>query len=208
MRNTPYIIEQTENGEKNYDLFTRLMRDRIILLGSVVTDEVANELIAQLLFLEMDNPNRDIQLYINSPGGSVSAGLAIYDILQFIKCDVATTCLGTAASIASLILMAGTPGKRYAMPNSRILVHQPHLGDGHLSGQVTDIVIQAKELLRTKNRLVEIYQQHSGHESSYLHHIMERDHYMSASEAKSFGLIDQVISTRKNTESLTLLKAE
>jgi ATP-dependent Clp protease protease subunit len=206
MLTNPYVVEQTETGEKTYDLYSRLMRDRIVMLGSVITDEVANNLIAQLLFLEMDNPNKDIQLYINSPGGSVSAGLAIYDILQFIKCDVATYCLGTAASMASLLLMAGTPGKRFAMPNSRIVIHQPHLGDGKIGGQVTDIVIHAKELLRTKGKIVDIYRRHSGHESSYLHHVMERDHYMTAEEAQIFGLIDQVISTRKNQDALTLYK--
>jgi len=208
MLTTPYIIEKTEGGEKTHDLFSRLLRDRILFLGSVITDEVANQIIAQLLFLEMDDPNRDIQLYINSPGGSVAAGLAIYDILQFIKCDVATYCLGTAASMASLLLMAGTPGKRFAMPNSRIVIHQPHLGDGHIGGQVTDIVNHAKELLRTKNKIVEIYQRHSAHESSYLHHVMERDHYMTAEEAKTFGLLDHVVATRKNQDTLRLLKAE
>ncbi len=206
MLTAPYVIEQNEQGEKSYDLFSRLLRDRILFLGSTITDEVANHLIAQLLFLEMDDPNRDIQIYINSPGGSVSAGLAIYDMIQFIKCDVATYCLGTAASMGSLLLMAGAPGKRFAMPNSRIIVHQPHIGEGSITGQVTDIAIHTKELLKTKDKLIHIYEKHTGHSSSYLHHVMERDHYLSSEEAVNFGIIDQVIQPRKNKDSVVSLQ--
>jgi ATP-dependent Clp protease, protease subunit len=188
------------------DLSSRLLQDRIVIIGSAITDDVANQVISQLLFLEMDNPNQDIHLYINSPGGSVSAGLAIYDMLQFIKCDVATYCLGTAASMAALLLMAGSLGKRFAMPNSRVVVHQPHIGEGSISGQVTDIVNHAKELLRTKLKLIDIYQKHTGLAASYLHHVMERDHYMNAEETKNFGIIDQVVAGRKNHDSLKLTK--
>lgn len=194
---TPHITEQTATGEKTYDLFSRLLRDRIVILGTAVTDDVAVSLITQLLFLEKDNPDKDIQLYINSPGGSVSAGLAIYDMIRFIACDVATYCLGTAASMGSLLLAAGTPGKRFAMPNSCIVIHQPHLGDGGIGGQVTDIEIQAKELMRTKHRLTQIYAQHTGHDPSYLTHVMERDKFLTADEAKNFGIIDHVIQPRK-----------
>ncbi|HWU43228.1 MAG TPA: ATP-dependent Clp protease proteolytic subunit, partial [Bdellovibrio sp.] len=149
----PYVIEQTSKGERSYDIYSRLLKDRIVILGSQVTDEVANAIIAQFLFLEVDNPEKDIHLYINSPGGSVSAGLAIYDIMQFVKCDVATYCMGMAASMGSLLLTAGTKGKRYSLPNTRIMIHQPLLSGGGLSGQVTDIEIHAKELLRTKEKL-------------------------------------------------------
>ena len=158
----PYVIEQTSKGERSYDIYSRLLKDRIVILGSQVTDEVANAIIAQFLFLEVDNPEKDIQFYINSPGGSVSAGMAIYDIMQFVKCDVATYCLGMAASMGSLLLNAGTKGKRYSMPNSRIMIHQPLLAGGGLSGQVTDIEIHAKELIKTKEKLTRIYEKHTG----------------------------------------------
>lgn len=194
----PYVIEQTAKGERSYDIYSRLLKDRIVILGSQVTDEVANSLIAQFLFLEVDNPEKDINLYINSPGGSVSAGLAIYDMMQFVKCDVATYCLGMAASMGSLLLTAGTPGKRYAMPNSRIMIHQPHLGGGGIGGQVTDIEIHAKELVKTKNKLTDIYVKHTGKDFDFLRNTMERDHYLSAEESKSFGLIDHVVEFRKS----------
>ncbi|KYG60630.1 ATP-dependent Clp protease proteolytic subunit [Bdellovibrio bacteriovorus] len=193
----PYVIEQTSAGERSYDIYSRLLKDRIIILGSAVTDEVATSLIAQILFLEVNDPDKDIHLYINSPGGSVTAGMAIYDIMQFVKCDIATYCLGLAASMGSLLLTAGTPGKRFAMPNSRILLHQPHLGDGGLGGQVTDIEIHAKELVRTKKRMTEIYSLHTGKKADFLAKTMERDHYMSAEESKVFGVIDHVIPARK-----------
>jgi ATP-dependent Clp protease protease subunit len=193
----PYVIEQTSKGERSYDIYSRLLKDRIVILGSAVTDEVANSLIAQMLFLEVDNPEKDIHLYINSPGGSVSAGLAIYDMMQFVKCDVATYCLGMAASMGSLLLTAGTKGKRYAMPNSRIMIHQPHLGGGGIGGQVTDIEIHAKELVKTKRKLTDIYVTHTGREYDYLASTMERDYYLSAAESKEFGLVDQVVEFRK-----------
>lgn len=193
----PQVVEQTSTGERSYDVYSRLLKDRILILGSAVTDEVANSLIAQILFLEVDNPDKDIHLYINSPGGSVSAGLALYDIMNFVKCDIATYCFGLAASMGSFLLSAGTPGKRHAMPNSRILIHQPHLGEGSLSGQVTDIEIHARELVRSKKRLTELYSNHTGKEAKTLTRLMERDHYMSSEEAKDFGLIDHVIEPRK-----------
>ncbi len=194
----PYVIEQTSRGERSYDIYSRLLKDRIVILGSAVTDEVANSLIAQFLFLEVDNPEKDIHLYINSPGGSVSAGLAIYDMMQFVKCDVATYCMGMAASMGSLLLAAGTAGKRYSMPNSRIMIHQPHLGSGGLGGQVTDIEIHAKELVKTKKKLTDIYVTHTGKQYDYLANTMERDYFMSASDAKEFGLVDHVVEFRKN----------
>ncbi|MES3039484.1 MAG: ATP-dependent Clp protease proteolytic subunit, partial [Bdellovibrionota bacterium] len=157
----PYVIEQTSRGERSYDIYSRLLKDRIVLLGTPVTDDVANSLIAQFLFLEADNPEKDIHFYINSPGGSVSAGLAIYDIMQFVKCDVATFCMGMAASMGSLLLTAGAEGKRYSLPNTRIMIHQPHLGGGGLGGQVTDIEIHAKELISTKEKLTKIYELHT-----------------------------------------------
>lgn len=193
----PYVIENTSKGERSYDIYSRLLKDRIVILGSAVTDEVANSLIAQFLFLEVDNPEKDIHLYINSPGGSVTAGLAIYDMMQFVKCDVATYCLGMAASMGSLLLMAGTKGKRYSMPNGRIMIHQPHLGGGGIGGQVTDIEIHARELVKTKNKLTQIYADHTGRDFDFLQQSMERDHYMSASEAKEFGLVDHVVEFRK-----------
>lgn len=193
----PYVIEQTSRGERSYDIYSRLLKDRIIILGSAVTDEVANSVIAQMLFLEADNPEKDVQFYINSPGGSVSAGLAIYDMMQFVKCDVATYCLGMAASMGSLLLTAGTQGKRFVMPNSRIMIHQPHLGGGGIGGQVTDIEIHARELVKTKEKLTQIYVKHTGKEYEHLANLMERDHYMSSDEAKTFGLIDNVVEFRK-----------
>jgi ATP-dependent Clp protease protease subunit len=198
----PYVSEQTSSGERSYDVYSRLLKDRILILGTAVTDEVANALIAQILFLEMDNPEKDIHLYINSPGGSVSAGLALYDVMNFVKCDIATYCLGMAASMGSFLLAAGTPGKRFAMPNSRILIHQPHLGDGGIGGQITDIEIHAKELVRTKTKLTEIYAQHTGQDIKTLHKMMERDYYLSAAESKKLGLIDEVILSRKKTNAL------
>lgn len=193
----PYVIEQTSKGERSYDIYSRLLKDRIVILGSAVTDDVANAIIAQFLFLEVDNPEKDIQFYINSPGGSVSAGMAIYDMMQFVKCDVATYCLGMAASMGSLLLTAGTKGKRYSMPNSRIMIHQPLLHGGGLSGQVTDIEIHAKELIKTKEKLTNIYVKHTGQTYDKLFQSMERDNYMDPTVAKEFGLIDHVIEPRK-----------
>ncbi len=196
----PYVIEQSSKGERSYDIYSRLLKDRIVILGSAVTDEVANAIIAQMLFLEVDNPEKDIQFYINSPGGSVSAGMAIYDMMQFVKCDVATYCLGMAASMGSLLLTAGTKGKRYSMPNSRIMIHQPLLHGGGLSGQVTDIEIHAKELVKTKEKLTNIYVEHTGKDYETLFKAMERDNFMDPKQAKDYGLIDQIIESRKITK--------
>lgn len=192
----PYVIEQSSRGERSYDIYSRLLKDRIVFLGTAVTDEVANAVIAQFLFLEVDNPEKDIHLYINSPGGSVSAGLAIYDMMQFVKCDVATYCMGMAASMGSLLLTAGAEGKRYCLPNSRVMIHQPWV-QGGIGGQVTDIEIQAKELGRTKEKLTRIYEKHTGRDYDFLVKSMERDYYLSAVEAKEFHLIDHVVEVRK-----------
>lgn len=193
----PYVIEQTSKGERSYDIYSRLLKDRIVILGSAVTDEVANAIIAQILFLEVDNPDKDIHFYINSPGGSVSAGLAIYDIMQFVKCDVATYCMGMAASMGSLLLTAGAHGKRFSMPNSRIMIHQPLLHGGGLQGQVTDIEIHAKELIKTKEKLTNIYVKHTGKDYQTLFNAMERDNFMDVQTAKDFGLLDHIVESRK-----------
>lgn len=193
----PYVVEQTSKGERSYDIYSRLLKDRIVILGSQVTDEVANAIIAQFLFLEMDNPEKDINFYINSPGGSVSAGLAIYDIMQFVKCDVSTVCMGMAASMGSLLSTAGAKGKRYCLPNTRIMIHQPLLSGGGLSGQVTDIEIHAKELLKTKDKLTRIYETHTGRDYQFLKDQMERDNFMDPYQAKEFGLLDHVVESRK-----------
>ena len=195
----PYVVEQTSKGERSYDIYSRLLKDRIIILGTQVTDEVANAIIAQFLFLEVDNPEKDIHLYINSPGGSVSAGLAIYDFMQFVKCDVATYCMGMAASMGSLLLTAGAKGKRYSLPNTRIMIHQPHLGGGGIGGQVTDIEIHARELIKTKEKLVRIYENHTGKHYDNLREDMERDKFLSAEEAKHYGLIDHIVESRKSS---------
>jgi ATP-dependent Clp protease protease subunit len=193
----PYVVEQTSKGERSYDIYSRLLKDRIIILGTQVTDEVANSIIAQFLFLEVDNPEKDIHLYINSPGGSVSAGLAIYDFMQFVKCDVATYCMGMAASMGSLLLSAGAAGKRFSLPNTRIMIHQPLLSGGGLSGQVTDIEIHAKELIKTKEKLTKIYETHTGQKYETLAKLMERDYFLAPIEAKELGLIDTVVESRK-----------
>jgi ATP-dependent Clp protease protease subunit len=197
----PVVVEQTPRGERSYDIYSRLLKDRIIILGSAVTDDVANSIIAQMFFLEMENPEQDIHLYINSPGGSVSAGLAIYDIMQFVKCEVSTYCMGMAMSMGSLLLAAGTEGKRYALPHSRIMIHQPHIHGGGISGQVSDIEIHAKELLKTKNKLTEIYVKHTGKDFDLLTNAMDRDRYLSPEEAKEeFGLLDKVVEHRKQSK--------
>lgn len=192
----PFVIEQSSRGERSYDIYSRLLKDRIVILGTPVTDEVANAIIAQLLFLESDNPEKPIHLYINSPGGSVTAGLAIYDIMQFVKCEVATYCMGMAASMGSLLLCAGSSGRRYSMPNSRTMVHQP-LIQGGLQGQASDIEIHAKEMVRMKERLTKIYQNHTNQDYDFLTQAMDRDRFMTAEEAKEFGLIDHIVEFRK-----------
>lgn len=193
----PMVIEQTPRGERSYDIYSRLLKDRIVMLTTQVSDELASSIIAQFFFLEMENPEKDIHVYINSPGGSVTAGLAIYDIMQFVKCDVRTYCMGQAASMGSLLLAAGSPGKRYALPHSRVMVHQPLIGGGGLSGQATDIEIHAKEMLYLKKKLTEIYETHTKKEFDFLTANMERDKFMSAEEAKEFGIVDEVVEFRK-----------
>ncbi len=197
----PIVIEQTPRGERSYDIYSRLLKDRIIILGTPVTDDVANSIIAQMFFLEMENPEKDIHLYINSPGGSVTAGLAIYDIMQFIKCDVSTYCIGMAASMGSLLLASGATGKRYVLPHSRVMIHQPHIMGSGISGQVSDIEIQAREMVNTKRRLTEIYEAHTDKDFDTLWAAMDRDRYMSADEAVEFGLVDHVVKRRKATQS-------
>jgi len=193
----PMVIEQTSRGERSYDIYSRLLKDRIILLGSAVDDNVANSIIAQMLFLEMENPEKDISIYINSPGGSVTAGLAIYDIMQFVKCDVSTVCLGMAASMGAFLLAAGAKGKRYTLPNARIMIHQPLIMGGGISGQVSDIEITAKELIRTKAKMNEILAKHTGQDIHVLEKATDRDNYLSAEDAKKFGLVDEVVASRK-----------
>lgn len=193
----PIVIEQTSRGERSYDIYSRLLKDRIILLGTPVTDDVANAIIAQMLFLEMENPEKDISLYINSPGGSVSAGLAIYDIMQFVKCDVSTVCLGMAASFGAVLLAAGKKGKRYILPNSKVMIHQPLIMGHGIQGQASDIEIHAKEIIKSKQRLTEILGHHTSQKLDVLTKAMDRDTYMSAEEAKAFGLVDEVVASRK-----------
>ncbi|WCJ58697.1 ATP-dependent Clp endopeptidase proteolytic subunit ClpP [Fontisphaera persica] len=190
----PMVVEQTGRGERGYDIYSRLLVDRIVFLGTAVDDMVANLIIAQLLFLQMNDPKKDIHLYINSPGGSVTAGLAIYDTMQFLTCDVNTYCIGQAASMGAVLLAAGTKGKRYGLPNSRIMVHQPW---GGVQGQATDISIQAREILRLKDRLNEILAKHCGRSVEEVARDTDRDRFMSSEEAKEYGLIDQVVVSRK-----------
>ncbi len=194
----PNVIEQTHRGERAWDIFSRLLKDRIIILGSSVTDMVANSIIAQLLFLESENPEKDIQIYINSPGGSVTAGMAIYDTIQHVRCPVSTICIGQAASMGAVLLCAGTKGKRYSLHNSRILIHQPLISGGGISGQATDIDLQAKEILRMRRVLNEILSRHSGQTIERIEKDTDRDYIMSADEAKTYGLIDEVIRRQKD----------
>mgnify|MGYP001347348403 CR=1 FL=1 len=189
----PYVIEQTSRGERSYDIYSRLLNDRIIFLGEEVTDVSANLIVAQLLFLESEDPGKDIHIYINSPGGSVSAGLAIYDTMQYIKCDVSTICIGMAASMGAFLLAGGTKGKRMALPNSEIMIHQP---SGGAQGQATEIKIVAEQILKTKRKLNEILAANTGKPLEQLEIDTERDNYMSAEEAKAYGLIDNVITNR------------
>lgn len=191
----PIVVEQSNRGERAYDIYSRLLKDRIIFLGTPVTDEVANLVIAQLLFLAAEDPEKDISLYINSPGGSVTAGLAIYDTMQYIKPDVSTICLGQAASMGALLLTAGAKGKRFALPYSRIMIHQPL---GGAQGQATDIDIQAREILRIRELLNEILVKHTGQPKKRIEKDTDRDFYMSAEEAKAYGLIDDVIYPKQS----------
>ncbi len=189
----PIVIEQSPRGERAYDIYSRLLKERIIFLGGAVNDEVANLIIAQLLFLEAEDPNRDITLYINSPGGVVTAGLAIYDTMQYIKADVSTLCLGQAASMGALLLAAGAPGKRYVLPNSRILIHQPM---GGFQGQATDIDIHAKEILKLRQRLNEILSKHTAQPLEKIQADTERDYFMGSKEALEYGLVDEILEKR------------
>ncbi|MBW8073181.1 MAG: ATP-dependent Clp endopeptidase proteolytic subunit ClpP [Ferrovum sp.] len=189
----PTVVEQSGRGERAFDIFSRLMKERVIFLVGPVNDGVANIVVAQLLFLESENPDKDIHLYINSPGGSVSAGLAIYDTMQFIKSSVSTTCMGIAASMGAFLLAAGAPGKRYALPNSRVMIHQP---SGGAQGQASDIEIQAKEILYLRHRLNEILAHHTGKQVSDLEKDTDRDNFMNAQEALDYGLVDRVLSRR------------
>ncbi len=194
MQLIPMVVEQTNRGERAYDIYSRLLKDSIIFIGTPIDDNVANLAVAQMLFLEAEDPDRDILLYINSPGGSVTAGMAIYDTMQFVKPDVATTCIGQAASVAAVLLAAGAKGKRYSLPNARILIHQPWVQN--LGGQTTDIDIHAKELLRTRERLNEMLASHCGQPIERIRVDTERDYIMTAEQGKEYGIIDDVIRKR------------
>jgi ATP-dependent Clp protease protease subunit len=189
----PMVVEQTSRGERAYDIYSRLLKERVVFVVGPIDDYMANVVVAQLLFLESENPDKDINLYINSPGGVVTAGLAIYDTMQYIRCDVSTMCIGQACSAASLLLMAGAKGKRYALPNSRVMIHQP---SGGAQGQATDIEIQAREILYLRGRLNGIYVKHTGQALEQVERDMERDRFMSGDDAKAYGLIDAVLDRR------------
>ncbi len=195
----PTVIEQTHRGERGWDIFSRLLKDRIIFLGAPVSDSVANVIVAQLLYLESEDPDKEVQLYINSPGGSVTAGLAIFDTMRHIRCPVSTICVGQAASMGAVLLTAGTKGRRLSLPNSRILIHQPMIMGGGISGQATDIDIQAREILKMRAKLNEILAESTGQELEKIERDTDRDYFMSADEAKKYGLVDQVI--RRSDES-------
>lgn len=193
----PYVIEQTNHGERSYDIYSRLLKDRIIFLGEEVTDVTASLVVAQLLFLAAEDPDKDINLYINSPGGSVTAGMAIYDTMQYIKPDVSTICMGMAASMASVLLAAGTPGKRYALPYSRVMIHQPL---GGAQGQATEIEIHAREILRIREEMNGILAKHTGQSKEKIAQDTERDYYLTSEEAKAYGLIDEVVTRKAAAE--------
>jgi ATP-dependent Clp protease protease subunit len=190
----PTVIEQTHRGERGWDIFSRLLKDRIVFLGSAINDDVANVVIAQFLFLESEEPEKDIMLYINSPGGHVTAGLAIYDTMQYVRCDVATICMGQASSMGAFLLGAGTKGKRYSLPHARIMIHQPL---GGFQGQATDIDIHAKEILKTRDQLNGMWAKHTGQELEKIKNDTERDYFMSPKEANAYGIIDEVITHKK-----------
>jgi len=190
----PMVVEQSPRGERAYDIYSRLLKERIIFLGTAINDEIANLIIAQLLFLEADDPDKDITFYINSPGGVVTAGLAVYDTMRYIKCDIATLCLGQAASMEAVLLAAGTDGKRYSLPNSRIMIHQPM---GGFQGQATDIDIHAREILRIRKDLNSILASHTGQKIRKIQSDTERDFFMSAAEAKKYGIVDKVLMKRE-----------
>jgi ATP-dependent Clp protease protease subunit len=198
------VIEQSSRGERAYDIYSRLLKDRIIFLGTAMNDEVANLLIAQLLFLESEDPDKDINFYINSPGGLVTAGMAVYDTMQYIKPDIATVCIGQAASMGALLLTAGTAGKRYSLPNSRILIHQPM---GGFQGQASDIEIQAKEILRMKDTLNKILVKHTGKDLAQIQRDTDRDFFMTGEEARTYGIIDHVITNRDDLDKIDMAEA-
>ena len=192
----PYVVEQTSRGERSYDIYSRLLNDRIVMLHEDVNSASASVIVAQLLYLESQDPEKDISLYINSPGGSITDGMAIYDTMQYIKCDVSTICIGMAASMGAFLLNAGAPGKRYALPNAEIMIHQPLIGGGGLSGQCTDIKIHSDHLVRTRQKLNTLLAKHSGQPLEVIERDTERDNYMTAAEAQAYGLIDKVIDKR------------
>jgi ATP-dependent Clp protease protease subunit len=198
------VIEQSSRGERAYDIYSRLLKDRIIFLGTAINDEIANLLIAQLLFLESEDPDKDINFYINSPGGLVTAGMAVYDTMQYIKPDITTVCIGQAASMGAVLLTAGTTNKRYSLPNSRILIHQPM---GGFQGQASDIEIQAKEILRMKDTLNHILVRHTGRELERIQTDTDRDYFMSGEEAKEYGIIDHVITNRDDLDKIEVAEA-
>lgn len=193
--NIPYVVEQTPRGERSYDIYSRLLIDRIVFLGTAINDQIANAIIAQLLFLESEDPEKDIFMYINSPGGSVSAGLGIYDVMQYVSCPVSTICTGMAASMGAVLLAGGTKGKRHALPNSRIMIHQPL---GGVQGQASDIEIHAQEIIRMKRVLNEILGHHTGKTAEEVSKHTDRDNFMSAEDAKNYGIIDTVVSKKKD----------
>jgi ATP-dependent Clp protease, protease subunit len=193
----PIVVEQTNRGERSYDIYSRLLKDRIIMMGTPINDDVANTIIAQLLFLESEDPEKDINLYINSPGGVVTSGLGIYDTIQFMKAPVSTICVGQAASMGAVLLAAGAKGKRYALPNARIMIHQP---SGGAQGQATDIEIQAREILKIREKLNKILADHTGQSLDKIETDVERDYFMSAEEAKQYGLIDDILTKRLETK--------
>lgn len=195
----PMVIEQTSKGERAYDIYSRLLKDRIIFIGSIINDEVANLMIAQMLFLESEDPDKDINFYVNSPGGTVSSGLAIYDTMQYIKPDITTVCIGQAASMGALLLAAGAKGKRYSLPNSRIMIHQPM---GGAQGQASDIKIQAEEIIHLREKLNEILAFHSGQDIKKIEVDTDRDFFMSGDEAKKYGIIDHVINNRDDLDKI------
>jgi len=199
----PMVIEQSSRGERAYDIYSRLLKDRIIFMGEQVVDSMANTVIAQMLFLESEDPDKDINVYINSPGGSVTAGLAIYDTMQYIKPDIATICMGQTTSMAALLLAAGTKGKRYALPHGRVMIHQPL---GGAQGQATDIDIHAREILKMRDELNDILAKHTGQDIKKIRKDTERDYFMSSEEAKEYGIIDKVISKREMQEQVAKKK--
>lgn len=194
MNLVPYVIEQTNRGERSYDIYSRLLKDRIVFLGGEIDDDVANSVVAQMLFLEMEDPDADIQLYINSPGGVITSGMAIYDTMRYLKCEVSTLCIGMAASMGAFLLAAGAKGKRRALPHAEIMIHQP---SGGTRGQATDIEIQAEQILRVKKTMNKLLAEHTGQPLKTIERDVERDHYMTADQALSYGIIDEIFAPRR-----------